>query len=126
MKRLSIVRPHWSHSSLRQLQTCGLQFKLKRIDKVAPSHRSPALVLGSVYHDVIAHALLALCEDRIVEQEALLEKFDELWAVELSIPAPPIRWSTRSTEESQRELGNAMIAAWHKQGLPLFQQTRHL
>lgn len=114
------ARPHFSHSSLRQLQTCSLQYRLQRLDGVKASHRSPALVLGSTYHAVLAQALLGLKEGQIPAVDDLTELFDRLWAAEMNNKSPPIRWTNRTTEQSEQELGRAMVRAWHEQGLPIF------
>ncbi len=136
---------HFSHSALKQLQTCALQYRLQRIDRVKPSHRSPGLVLGSVYHRVLAHALLAVKkakESREAKEakepagapeeltrEDLLCRFDDVWAREVDevdAPGPAIRWTDRATPENQRELGRALVAAWHEQGLPIFMQAERI
>jgi RecB family exonuclease len=113
-------RPHFSHSALRQLQTCSLQYRLQRIDGVKASHRNPALVLGSTYHSVLAHALTALKNGQVLSDDELVAYFDQVWKVEVGIEAPPIRWTARTTEESEAELGRAMVLAWHEQALPIF------
>ncbi len=117
---------HFSHTSLKQLQTCPLQYRLKRIDGVAPSHRSPSLVLGGVYHRVLATTLQLTKEGKSVPAEAMRLWFDDFWGEELDAAGPPIRWTDRGTPENQRDLGQAMVAAWHEQGLPLFAQAEEI
>ncbi len=121
---------HLSHSALKQLQTCPLQYRLKRIDHVKPSHRSPSLVLGGVYHRVLAHALLSVQESkrsaRELTKEALILWFDDFWAEEMDAAGPPVRWTERVTAEKQRELGHAMVVAWSEQGLALFARARKI
>jgi RecB family exonuclease len=118
-------RPHWSVSSLRQLQSCPLAWRLSRIDRVAPSHRSPGLVLGSVYHQVLAHALSALRDGEDVPKEALRLWFIDLWQAALEDGAP-VRWTSRATEESERALGVQLIEAWHDQALPVFKEAEEI
>jgi len=121
-------RQHFSHSALKQLQTCPLQYRLQRIDRVKPSQRSPSLVLGGVYHQVIAAALRILkgsaahADD--ITREALRLWFDDFWAEALDADGPPIRWTEKVTPRDQRDLGQAMIAAWYDQGLPLFAEAK--
>jgi len=121
---------HFSHSALKQLQTCTLQYRLKRIDRVEPSHRSPSLVLGGVYHRVLAHALLFVKESkrnaRELTKEALMLWFDDFWAEEMDAAGPPVCWTEKVTSQNQRELGRAMVAAWHEQGLPAFTHAERI
>jgi len=124
----AFAREHFSHSALKQLQTCPLQYRLQRIDRVKPSHRSPSLVLGGVYHQVIAAALRILKDPATgaddVTREALRLWFDDFWAEALDADGPPIRWTDKVTPGNQRDLGQAMIAAWYDQGLPLFAEAK--
>ena len=113
-------RLHWSYSSLRQLQTCPLQFKLQRIDGLQPSHRNPALVLGGVYHVVLAEALNLLVEKKQPTVKSITECFETIWSAEVGIEEPPVLWTKRTTEKSLRRLGRKMVAAWIEQGLPIF------
>jgi CRISPR/Cas system-associated exonuclease Cas4 (RecB family) len=123
MNALDIEREHLSATALRQLMTCPLQFRLKRIDAVSPSHRSPALVLGGLYHGVIANALLLVKEDKEVAKEQLVQWFEDGWSSHMKVKSPPIRWSKKATESQQHELGRALIEAWHDQALPIFMEA---
>jgi len=116
-------REHWSASSLRELCSCPLRYKLHRIDRRPASHRSPSLVLGSVYHEVVAHALRTLKEGDDVTEDALALWFDSLWKDELEASGPPIRWTAKATQANQRELGIALVKAWHAQALPLYKDA---
>ena len=113
-------REHLSASSLRQLMSCPLQYRLQRLDRVKPSHRSPSLVLGRAYHEAVANALIALHQGKVVQTDELAESFESAWARELKSDGPPIRWTAKVTEENQRGLGLRMVGAWHEQGLPQF------
>lgn len=119
---------HLSYSALKQLQTCPLQYRLERVDRAPPEHRSPGLLLGAAYHRVLAHALRSVKESGAeahgLTREALLLWFDDLWAEELDAAGPPVLWSERTTPENQRDLGRAMVAAWHAKGLPLFAEAK--
>lgn len=124
------AREHFSHSALKQLQMCPLRYRLQRIDRVRPSHRSPSLVLGGVYHQVLAAALRLLKgsaggADELT-REALFLWFDDFWAEELGSGGPPIRWTDKVTPQNQRDLGQAMVAAWYEQGLPIFAQAEEI
>ncbi len=116
-------REHWSASSLKELCSCPLRFKLHRIDHVHASHRSPSLVLGGTYHLVLANALTSLRENEPVKKEALVRQFKSFWKTELEASGPPIKWTAKVTAENQRELGIEMVKAWYDQGLPLFRDT---
>ena len=120
------AREHFSHSALKQLQRCPLRYRLQRIDRVKPSHRSPSLVLGGVYHRVLATALQSEREGESVPAEALRLWFDDFLAEELDSGGPPIRWTEKVTPENQRDLGQTMVAAWHEQGLPLFARAEEI
>ncbi len=113
-------REHLSASSLRQLMSCALKWKLQRLDGAKPSHRSPSLLLGRAYHEAIANALIALHQDKVVETDGLAESFESAWARELRSDGPPIRWTAKVTAENQRELGIRLVSAWYDQGLLLF------
>jgi CRISPR/Cas system-associated exonuclease Cas4 (RecB family) len=113
-------REHLSASSLRQLMSCALQWKLKRLDGAKPSHRSPALILGSCYHEIVANALIALHQGKAVESDEVAESFESAWTRELENDTPPVRWTSKVTEENQHELGLRLVGAWFDQGLPLF------
>ncbi len=117
---------HFSHSALKQLRTCPLQYRLQRIDGASPSHRSPSLVLGGVYHEVLANALRFVEKDTDLPAEALRLWFDDFWAEALESHGPPIRWTDRLTPQNQRDLGRAMVATWHDQGLPIFTQAEKI
>jgi CRISPR/Cas system-associated exonuclease Cas4 (RecB family) len=113
-------REHLSASALRQLMSCALQWRLQRLDGAKPSHRSPSLILGRSYHEVVANALIALHQGKVVETDELAESFESAWTRELKVDNPPIRWTAKVTAENQRELGLRMVGAWFDQGLPLF------
>ncbi len=100
--------------------SCGLQWRLQRLDGVKPSHRSPSLILGRAYHESLANALIALHQGRAVEADEVAESFESAWAAELKRDGPTIRWTSKVTAENQRELGLRMVGAWYDQGLPLF------
>ncbi len=117
---MKTTREHLSASSLRQLMSCALQWKLQRLDGAKPAHRSPALILGRSYHEAIANALIALHQGKVVETDELAESFESAWARELKKDNPPIRWTAKATAENQRELGLRLVGAWFDQGLPLF------
>jgi CRISPR/Cas system-associated exonuclease Cas4 (RecB family) len=119
-------RPHFSHSSLRQLQTCALQFRLQRIDKLPRQHRSPALILGSCYHASVAEALNASRRGNDVTVDFLVEKFQAAWNAELSIEDPPVRWTRKVTADGQLELGLRLVEAWFEQAMPVFAQAQIL
>ncbi len=123
MKPNHSCREHWSASSLRELCSCPLRFRLHRIDRCPASHRSPSLILGSVYHQVLAHALQSLKEGEDIAEEALTLWFDSLWKDELEANGAPIRWTAKVTAANQRELGIAMVRAWCAQGMPLFRDA---
>ncbi|MHC4505274.1 MAG: PD-(D/E)XK nuclease family protein, partial [Planctomycetota bacterium] len=112
-------REHWSASSLRELCSCPLRYRLHRIDRVRASHRSPSLVLGGIYHQVLANALTALRDGEPVKKDGLVRQFKFFWKTELEAGGPPIKWTAKVTAENQRELGIEMVKAWHDQGLPL-------
>lgn len=52
MNAIEQEREHLSATSLKQLQSCALQFRLQRLDGLSRSHRSPALITGGIYHGV--------------------------------------------------------------------------
>ena len=116
-------REHWSASSLRELCSCPMRYRLHRVDGCRPTHRSPGLVLGSTYHEAIANALIALHQGKAVEADDLAQSFESAWAGELKREGPPIRWTDRSTAEKQKELGLRLVGAWYDQGLKLFADT---
>ncbi len=113
-------RRHLSASSLKQLMSCPLQWKLQRLDRVKPSHRSPSLLVGRAFHGAVANALIALHQGKVVETDQLAESFESAWARELKGNGPRIRWTAKLTAENQRELGIRLLSAWFDQGLPLF------
>ena len=111
---------HLSHSSIRQLQTCSMAWRLRRIDNVRPSHRGGALIVGSVYHEVIAKCLLALKSGEEVSTGFIDEAFESNWKIQTESDGPPIRWAARSDESGQRALCRLMCDTWMEQGLLLF------
>ncbi len=119
-------REHFSASALRQIMSCAMMYRLQRIDRAKPTHRSPALILGSSYHEAIAAALIAVRQGKVVETDELAEWFEAAWARELAVETPPIKWTAKLTVDNQRELGLRMVGAWHEQGLPLFADTEIL
>ena len=121
--RSNDTREHWSASSLKELCSCPLRFKLHRIDHVHASHRSPSLILGSVHHQVLANALTSLRGGESVKREALVRQFKCFWKTELEASGPPIKWTAKVTAENQHELGIDMVKAWYDQGLPLFRDA---
>lgn len=113
-------RPHFSHSSLRQLQTCALQFRLQRIDQLPPRHRSPALILGTCYHHAAAEALRASQRGDDVTVDFVIEQFQDAWRAATSVQDPPIRWTGKITADNQRELGLRLVEAWFEQAMSMF------
>lgn len=115
-----LERDHLSHSSLRQLQSCAMAWRLQRIEGVKPSHRSGALVVGSVYHEVLAKCLFALKHGKKVTDKLIDDTFETAWKVETATDGLPIRWPARSDESGQRALCRLMVDTWQEQGLPRF------
>jgi CRISPR/Cas system-associated exonuclease Cas4 (RecB family) len=113
-------REHFSASALRQIMTCGMMYRLQRIDGVKRTHRSPPVVLGSSFHEAIASALVAVRQGKTVEADEVAAWFEAAWARELAVKSPPIRWTAKATVDNQHELGLRMVGTWHEQGLPLF------
>jgi CRISPR/Cas system-associated exonuclease Cas4 (RecB family) len=111
---------HFSFSALRQLMSCPLQYRLQRIDRIEPSHRSSALVLGSCYHAAIAHVLRQLQEFGQPTVDQAVEIFDSVWKTEITLDHPPIRWPSSTTPEKQYDLGLRMVGSWFEQALPIF------
>jgi hypothetical protein len=87
------------------------------------SHRSPALILGCVYHETLANALRSLKEGDEVTEDALALWFDSLWKDELESSGPPIKWTSKLTATNQRELGIALVRAWYAQAFPLYRDA---
>jgi putative RecB family exonuclease len=126
MNAIEQEREHLSATSLKQLQSCALQFRLQRLDGLSRSHRSPALITGGIYHGVLASALLMLRDDQDVTKDKLVEIYEERWDAELKISEPPIRWSKKATLKDQHELGRALVGAWFEQGLPIFKAAEQI
>ena len=126
MSATEVEREHLSATALRQLMTCPLQYRLQRIDGVPPSHRSPSLVLGGVYHGTLATALLSVMDDKDVTVKQMVEWFEDGWAAQVKLAEPPIKWSKKITEDNLRELGRALVEAWHAQALPIFMEAESI
>jgi len=115
------AREHLSASSLRQLMSCALQWRLQRLDGAKPTHRSPALLLGRAYHEAVANALIALHQDKPADKDEISGWFEAAWSRELRVTDPPVRWTDRMTADVGREQGLRMVGAWFDQGLPQFE-----
>ena len=123
---MKTAREHLSASSLRQLMSCALQWKLQRLDRAKPTHRSPSLILGRAYHEAVANALVTLHQGKAVKSDEIAEWFEAAWSRGLENDTPPVRWTPKVTEENQRELGLRLAGGWFDQGLPLFTEVEIL
>jgi hypothetical protein len=126
MNAIDQEREHFSATALKQLQSCALQFRLQRLDGIQPSHRSPSLVTGGIYHGVLASALLMLKDDKEVTKDHLLELYEDEWNAEMKIAEPAIRWSKKATQEASHEMGRSLVEAWFEQGLPIFKAAEQI
>ena len=102
-------RDHLSHSSIRQLQSCSMAWRLRRIDGVKPSHRSGAMCVGRIYHVIIAKCLSTLKRGEAVSTGLIDEAFETAWKVETETDGPPIRWPARSDKSGQQTLCRLML-----------------
>jgi len=117
---------HLSQSAITQAMRCGMAFYMQRIAKVKPAFRNAALVVGTVFHGCVASALNGLRDGADVTKEGMLKILDELWAVELAVEDPPIRWGARESEKPQRALLGAMISTWYETGLLVLRDAREI
>jgi len=73
------AKPHLSASSVMDYIECGLRYKLSRVDKKTPDHRSASLVLGSAIHRTLKQYNIARRDGKTFTLEDLQDRFDSNW-----------------------------------------------
>jgi putative RecB family exonuclease len=71
--------PHLSASAINDYIDCGLLYKLGRIDKLPPEHRSSDLEFGSCIHKVLEEHYRTKMEGKLLSTKELHRIFDKYW-----------------------------------------------
>ncbi len=71
--------PHLSASAVNDYIDCGLLYKLGRIDRLPPEHRSSDLEFGSCVHKVLEEHYRAKMEGELLSTKELHRIFEKYW-----------------------------------------------
>ena len=105
--------PHWSYSAINTfLNICAMQFAMKYVYKVAPSHTPVNLTFGVAFHRTLEHISLLRQDNEPVQAASAADLFHELWKQELALAKPEVRFDEDQTADSLAELGRKMVAAY--------------
>ena len=72
-------KPHLSASGINDYLECGLSYRLARIEKVAPDHKSDVMEFGKAIHMALADYQFNRKKEIILSSEDLQDLFDYYW-----------------------------------------------
>jgi putative RecB family exonuclease len=111
---LAVLReePRVSASAIGCYLRCPQQYRFRYVDRLAPEHRSSALLFGSVIHQVLA-AYYSTIRQGIgpLSERRLLELFHDRWT-KAQAGDVPVLYDKRHCESALRELGARLIEAF--------------
>jgi hypothetical protein len=112
------ARPHTSVSAISCYVRCPAAYEHRYLLRTPPSHRPAALAFGSAVHSALAvfyEHLRDHGEKPPVEQ--LHDTFSGRMDVEVADTSIPLKFDEGQDAGQQKDLGVAMLTAFHEQGL---------
>jgi putative RecB family exonuclease len=114
--RPTVIRPHWSYSSISQYLKCPLQFYFERVLKLPRKSKTDALVLGSSLHSALAVYHRKLQSGEPVTTQQVHQAYLAAWEDEAS-NGQIVGSSDKSLGDS-RDLGLALVDIYLKEPPP--------
>jgi CRISPR/Cas system-associated exonuclease Cas4 (RecB family) len=110
MKNATIT--HLSVSALQEFIACPRRFRLRRIDRVQPSHRAVALAFGTAFHEAVGLAFFQHGSGESVAVEPVHQKFRDSLRHQLGGHDVPVLFDDGEDEGQLVDAGRNMLTAF--------------
>lgn len=102
---------HLSVSSIQEFLSCPRRFRLRRVDRVKPSHRPVALAMGTALHEAFGFALFQHGSGEPVVVDSIHQKFRDSLHHQIGDQEVPVLFDDGENEGDVADVGVKMLTA---------------